>query len=301
MGNKWRNDDFNRWDEEDIRRSRAASGRDEARQYSQDVSGSSQYGNESDYRSERDSQRNVRDRLRRAAPDMERQYENESFALPGTFYYGGQPQRQFGLGPGESGFESDNAPDAYSRNAGRSSPYGYSGGNSDSAFRQVAAYERETSYAHDHPNRDRQDYAARGGRRDGLFNDDPNKGPIDRVRNWMSNSGKGPKGYKRSDERIRDDINDHLTHDHSVDATHIDVAVADCECTLSGNVATRDEKRRAEDIAERIMGVKHVQNNLRVSPPTASSALSTQDRTGTMSTSLGSNPTLSASCGSSNS
>jgi osmotically-inducible protein OsmY len=300
MGNKWRNDDFNRWDEEEARRSRPASGRyDEPRQFSQDA-GSSQYGNETDYRTDRDWQRGSRERMRRNAPDMERSFESQSYAQPGTFYYGGQPQRQFGLGPAEPAFEGDNAPDAYGRNTGRSG--GYSSGNVDAAYRNMAAFERETAYAHDHDNesQDRADSQSRSARRGGgMFNDDPNKGPINRLRNWMSHSGKGPKGYKRSDERIRDDVNDHLTHDHGVDATHIDVVVVDCECTLSGNVATRDEKRRAEDIAERIMGVKHVQNNLRVGP-TATSALSSQDRTGTMSTTVGSNPTLSASRGSSN-
>jgi len=305
MGNKWRNDEFNRWDQEEIRRARAASGRyDEPRQFSQEASGSSQYGNETDYRTDRDWQRSSRERVRRNAPDMERSFESENFARPGTFYYGGEPQRHFGLGPAESASEGDHAPDAYGRNIGRSSG-GYSSGNIDSAYRNMAAFERETAYAHDHHDHDshahdRYGTQARSTHRGGMFNDDPNKGPIDRLGNWMSHSGKGPKGYKRSDERIRDDINDHLTHDHGVDATHIDVVVVDCECTLTGNVATRDQKRRAEDIAERIMGVKHVQNNLRVAPPTATSALSSQDRTGTMSSSIGSNPTLSANRGSNN-
>lgn len=299
MGNKWRDDNINRYSEEEIRRSRAASGRyDSPRQYSQEVSGSSQYGHDSDYQTDREFQRNVRDRLSRSAPDMDRQQQNESFAHPGTFYYGGEPQRQFGLGPGESASEGDFAPD-YARPANRTAPYGYSTGNTDSAFRQVAAYERETNYAHEHPNRDRNEHYGRTGRNDGLFHDDPNKGPIDRMRNWMNHSGKGPKGYKRSDDRIRDDVNDHLTHDYAVDATHIDVVVADCECTLNGTVPTRDEKRRAEDIAERVLGVKHVQNNLRVAP-TSTSALSTQDRTGTMSTTVGTNSTLSATRGSNN-
>jgi hypothetical protein len=34
--------------------------------------------------------------------------------------------------------------------------------------------------------------------------------------------------------------------------------------TLSGTVRDRNEKRRAEDIAESVQGVSHVQNNLRV-------------------------------------
>ncbi len=34
--------------------------------------------------------------------------------------------------------------------------------------------------------------------------------------------------------------------------------------TLDGTVSTRLQKRRAEDCAEDVSGVKHVQNNLRV-------------------------------------
>ncbi|MGE0724770.1 MAG: BON domain-containing protein [Alphaproteobacteria bacterium] len=76
--------------------------------------------------------------------------------------------------------------------------------------------------------------------------------------------GRGPRGYMRSDDRIREDVNDCLTDDWRVDATNVEVAVASCEVTLSGTVNSREEKRRAEDLAEDVSGVKHVQNNLRV-------------------------------------
>jgi hypothetical protein len=76
--------------------------------------------------------------------------------------------------------------------------------------------------------------------------------------------GRGPKDYKRSDERIREDINDRLTDDHALDASHITVSVKDGEATLTGNVDSKFAKRRAEDIADMAIGVKHVQNNLRV-------------------------------------
>lgn len=76
--------------------------------------------------------------------------------------------------------------------------------------------------------------------------------------------GRGPKGYVRSDERIREDINDRLTDDWALDATDIDVQVAEREVTLTGEVASRADKRRAEDIAESVSGVTNVQNNLRI-------------------------------------
>lgn len=76
--------------------------------------------------------------------------------------------------------------------------------------------------------------------------------------------GRGPKGYTRSDDRIREDVNDRLTDDHRVDAGDIEVTVSNGEVTLTGTVRSRDDKRRAEDIADAVSGVKHVQNNVRV-------------------------------------
>ena len=79
--------------------------------------------------------------------------------------------------------------------------------------------------------------------------------------------GIGPKGYVRSDDRIREAVSDELMDDSWLDASQIEVAVQDGEVTLSGTVEDRDAKRLAEDIAEHASGVKHVQNNLRVLVP----------------------------------
>lgn len=78
--------------------------------------------------------------------------------------------------------------------------------------------------------------------------------------------GRGPKNYTRSDDRIREDVNDRLSDDSWLDASQIEVQVKDGEVTLSGTVEGRQDKRRAEDVADRVSGVKHVQNNLRVQP-----------------------------------
>jgi hypothetical protein len=76
--------------------------------------------------------------------------------------------------------------------------------------------------------------------------------------------GRGPKGYKRSDERIHEDVCERLTEDRFIDASNIEVSVKDGEVTLSGTVASRGLKHRAEDLADLASGVRHVQNNLRV-------------------------------------
>jgi osmotically-inducible protein OsmY len=76
--------------------------------------------------------------------------------------------------------------------------------------------------------------------------------------------GRGPKDYKRSDARIHEDVNDRLTDDPVLDASDIAVTVSGGEVTLNGTVTSRFAKRRAEDCADAVSGVGHVQNNLRV-------------------------------------
>jgi hypothetical protein len=80
-------------------------------------------------------------------------------------------------------------------------------------------------------------------------------------------SGRGPRGYQRGDERIREDICDRLTEDPRIDASDVDVHVESAEVTLTGSVRTRDEKHFTESVIERIAGVREVNNNLKVKPP----------------------------------
>lgn len=77
-------------------------------------------------------------------------------------------------------------------------------------------------------------------------------------------AGRGPKNYQRSDERIREEIADRMTDDDNLDASEISVQVQQGDVTLTGTVQSRDQKRRAEDLAEQCSGVKDVVNNIRV-------------------------------------
>lgn len=87
-------------------------------------------------------------------------------------------------------------------------------------------------------------------------------------RRWRDrHRGKGPKGYTRSDERILEEVNDRLTQDGEVDASDIAVSVKKGEVTLNGTVFDRYEKRRAEDCADSVSGVRNTQNNLRIEQP----------------------------------
>jgi len=80
----------------------------------------------------------------------------------------------------------------------------------------------------------------------------------------QSHRGKGPKGYQRSDERIEETLNDRLTDDHMLDASEIEVKVSKGEVTLTGTVMKKEDKRRAEEIAEQVSGVSNVENRIRV-------------------------------------
>jgi hypothetical protein len=97
-----------------------------------------------------------------------------------------------------------------------------------------------------------------------LFNHDDGLGP---SAGPGSHRGKGPKGYVRGDERILEEVCDRLTEDDRLDACDIEVKVDAGEVTLNGQVKSREDKRRAEDVAESVSGVRHLQNNLRVRPP----------------------------------
>jgi hypothetical protein len=76
--------------------------------------------------------------------------------------------------------------------------------------------------------------------------------------------GRGPRGYKRIDIRILEDISDRLTYEDSVDASDIAVDVKEGVVRLSGSVGTRSEKRIAEAIADAVPGVIDVRNELTI-------------------------------------
>ena len=149
-------------------------------------------------------------------------------------------------------------------------PYvrGYGGGGSTS--RPGYGYSpREPQYAYGgDPDRNWWDHTK--DRVAGAFGDDDARlrADADSYRGYEPHRGRfhghGPKGYKRSEERVREDVSDRLSDDSWLDASSIEVAIEGSDVTLSGTVSSRADKRRAEDLAESVSGVNHVQNNLRV-------------------------------------
>jgi len=79
-----------------------------------------------------------------------------------------------------------------------------------------------------------------------------------------STKGRAPRGYKRSDERIQDDICDRLMQDGRVDASDVEVKVSNGEVTLTGTIESRSLKHHIENMVDAISGVQEIHNQLRI-------------------------------------
>jgi osmotically-inducible protein OsmY len=76
--------------------------------------------------------------------------------------------------------------------------------------------------------------------------------------------GRGPKGYERSDDRLKEIICEALTDAPHIDASDISVEVKKGEVTLTGCVVDRRAKYAAEDLIEHRAGVNEIHNQLKV-------------------------------------
>lgn len=76
---------------------------------------------------------------------------------------------------------------------------------------------------------------------------------------------KGPKGYSRSDERIKEDISEQLMSEEGIDPSEVSIQVTGGVVVLEGTVPERHMKYIIEDIVDGCIGVQDVQNQLRVS------------------------------------
>jgi osmotically-inducible protein OsmY len=195
------------------------------------------------------------------------------------YSYGGERQR-YGYG-GEQRY-------GYGRSGSYNEPYrrGYGGrsysepyGSYDYGRSEYGDRTQEPYYQRGHEGGYRERYRGgygRGGEDRGFF-----ERAGDEIKSWFGDeeaerrrradeirkgiyAGRGPRGYQRSDERIREDINDRLTDDWYIDASDVEVSVNNSMVTFTGRVNSREEKRRAEDIAECVSGVTDISNQLRV-------------------------------------
>lgn len=75
---------------------------------------------------------------------------------------------------------------------------------------------------------------------------------------------KGPKGWQRADDAIREDACEALAYHPDLDASDIEVEVKSGEVTLEGTVRNRASKRLAESLVEMVRGVHDVHNRLTI-------------------------------------
>jgi osmotically-inducible protein OsmY len=76
---------------------------------------------------------------------------------------------------------------------------------------------------------------------------------------------RGPRGWERSDERLKDDICQRLYDRHDLDASDVTIDVREARVTIDGTVRDRWQKHAIEDVADSIPGVKDIENRVRVS------------------------------------
>jgi osmotically-inducible protein OsmY len=76
--------------------------------------------------------------------------------------------------------------------------------------------------------------------------------------------GVGPKGYTRSDERLKEEISERLSDDPQIDASDVSIECSNGKITLSGQVDERWMKHHIENLVDRSSGVKDIDNRLTV-------------------------------------
>ena len=115
-----------------------------------------------------------------------------------------------------------------------------------------------------------------GGFYGGYGQDDTRQGRSQQqLRRQPEHIGKGPKGYSRTDERLLEEIHERLSMGY-LDASEIEVTVKNGEVVLKGTVSTKSDRRTAEDAIEDVLGVKEIDNRIKVKKQeTSSSSMST--------------------------
>jgi len=86
--------------------------------------------------------------------------------------------------------------------------------------------------------------------------------------------GRSPKGYTRSDERIREDVCEALMRQGEIDPSEIEIEVKDGIVTLQGTIESRQAKHRLESKLESILSVKDIENRLQISSSNSPSNVS---------------------------
>jgi osmotically-inducible protein OsmY len=225
------------------------------------------------------------------------QYDNTGYGAYGGDYgsqygSGGYSGSDFEPGRQSGGYGRQNIGGSYGNQYGRENDWNRDQGRGNVNTGNYGSGYDERSYGDDYGSS--SGYGSYGGhdrsRYGGGHRNDGNSNLRNRVNKWLDRAkeevsywfnneddsrksgsgygghrGKGPNDYRRSEDRIKEDICDRLTDDDRVDASNIRVQLENDVAILSGTVNSREEKRRAVDLVETVSGVRDVENRIRVS------------------------------------
>lgn len=200
------------------------------------------------------------------------QWESEQYGRPeeqrrwGQQGLGGEERSGWGRMSGwpqygESYGQSDYGRGGYGQSGYGQSGYGQSGFGRSGYGQGRYGQSGYGEYAHGH------DYGQSGQQYGGGFYGSYGAGG---QQQWGGMEGRartqrrGPKGYQRSDERIRDDICERLMYRDDLDVENVSIEVKEGRVRLDGEVPERRMKHEIEDVADGVFGVKDVENNIRV-------------------------------------
>ncbi|MEX0877028.1 MAG: BON domain-containing protein [Phycisphaerales bacterium] len=138
----------------------------------------------------------------------------------------------------------------------RQNPFSQAGNDSRSEIRNIGPGRMQTGYG-------------AGSQQHGTVYGSPGRAP-----NRFNN---GPKNYKRSDDRIMEDICETICQIQDLDCSDVEVEVNDCEVTIKGQVSERWMKHQLEDIADETRGVKGIENQIRVQRANSSQSQQRED------------------------
>lgn len=128
--------------------------------------------------------------------------------------------------------------------------YGFGRSAPRESTRLEGDYSDESAVSYEHDERRRR-AAGRGG--------------LHGERPWRERPfPRGPKGYQRSDERIKEDICERLMQSYFIDSSEVSVDVRGAKVMLEGTVPERYMKHAIEDVVDACLGVEDIENRIRV-------------------------------------
>lgn len=229
-------------------------------------------------------------------------YEDEEDSFGSPYRAGGREGNRYQSGSGQGSRGQRWGGRSYQGNQGPNQGYqGYQGGEGGQGFYQGGQAYNQGGRGYSQGGQGSWQGGTRGGsmqgdgwtaepdemrwgRQQGLYGSSEYRGYISSQRSqadFQSHVGKGPKGWQRSDERIREDVSEALARHPEIDASEIEVRVQGGEITLSGSVTDRRAKHLAEEVAEGVFGARDVHNQIKVNASTASRGRGERDVTGT--------------------